>query len=81
MARALKPGGVFTIQEILRPRSPGEAGQVGALMDLFFALTSESGTWSIEDMTDWQRQAGLTPRKPVRLMTVPGGGLISAVKS
>ena len=81
VARALKPGGVFTIQEILRPRSPGEAGQMGALMDLFFALTSESGTWSIEDMTDWQRQAGLTPRKPVRLMTVPGGGLISAVKS
>lgn len=30
VARALKPGGVFVILEMIRPRSPRDAGQVGA---------------------------------------------------
>ena len=46
------------IQELYRPAHPDEAGQIGALLDLYFALTSESGTWSFEEMADWQREAG-----------------------
>jgi len=80
VARALRPGGVFVIQELIRPHSPGEAGQVGALLDLYFALTSQSGTWSFEEMADWQREAGLKPLKPVRFLSVPGNGQQSAVK-
>jgi SAM-dependent methyltransferase len=81
VARALRPGGVFVIQELIRPHSPREAGQIGALLDLYFALTSQSGTWSFEEMADWQRQAGLKPLKPVRFLTVPGNGQQSAVKA
>jgi SAM-dependent methyltransferase len=81
IARALRPGGVFVIQELYRPHTPNEAGQVGALLDLYFALTSESGTWSFEEMADWQREAGLKPRKPVKFLTVPGNGQQSAVKA
>jgi SAM-dependent methyltransferase len=81
VARALRSGGIFVIQELIRPHSPKEAGQIGALLDLYFALTSQSGTWSFEEMADWQREAGLKPLKPVRFLTVPGNGQQSAVKA
>jgi SAM-dependent methyltransferase/DNA-binding transcriptional ArsR family regulator len=80
IAKSLRPGGVFVIQELFRPSSPGEAGQIGALLDLYFALTSQSGTWSFAEMAGWQREAGLVPRKPVKLVTAPGTGQQSAVK-
>jgi SAM-dependent methyltransferase len=79
VARALRPGGVFAIVEIFRRESPKEGGQIGALFDLYFALTSQSGTWSFEEMAAWQREAGLRPRRPVRLRRSPGFGIQIAV--
>jgi hypothetical protein len=49
-------------------------------LDLFFALTSEAGTWSFEEMAAWQRDAGLLPRRPIHLRTAPGVGLQAAMK-
>jgi 2-polyprenyl-3-methyl-5-hydroxy-6-metoxy-1,4-benzoquinol methylase len=80
IAKALRPGGVFVIQELYRPATPKEAGQIGALLDLYFALTSQSGTWSFEEMAGWQREAGLKPLKPIRFRTAPGNGQQAAVK-
>jgi len=80
LARALRPGGVLALLELLRHRTPDEGGQIGGLLDLYFALTSESGTWTCEEMADWQRGAGLAPRKPVRFRTAPGLGMQAAVK-
>jgi SAM-dependent methyltransferase len=80
IARALRPGGVFVIQELYRPATPKEAGQIGALLDLYFALTSQSGTWSFEEMADWQREAGLKPLKPVKFRMAPGNGQQAALK-
>lgn len=80
VARALRPGGVLAVQDIFRPRTPKQAGQFSALLEFYFALTSQSGTWSIEDMTRWQQQANLQPRKPIRYRTVPGFGIQAAVK-
>lgn len=80
IAKALRPGGVFVIQELYRPQTPNEAGQVGALLDLYFALTSQSGTWSFEEMAGWQREAGLKPMKPIQFRTAPGTGQQAAVK-
>lgn len=74
IAQALRPGGVFVIQELYRPSTPKDAGQIGALLDLYFALTSEAGTWSFEEMADWQRDAGLEPMKPIKFVTAPGNG-------
>jgi SAM-dependent methyltransferase len=79
-ARALKPGGIFVIFDVLRPARPEDAGQLGALMDLYFALTSESGTWSLDEMTSWQREAGLAPVRPLRMRSVPGLGAAVARK-
>lgn len=70
--RALRPGGYLVIGDALRPSSPGKGGQPGAFFDLYFALTSESGLWSFDEMRDWQAAAGLTPRRSISL--VPGGG-------
>lgn len=36
---------------------------MGAFYDLYFALTSRSGTWSFSEMRSWQTDAGLVPRK------------------
>ena len=72
VARALKPGGHVAIVELVRPGSPGGSGQVGALLDLYFALTSQSGTWSIDEIAGWQSAAGLHVKRPIRLRTVPG---------
>jgi SAM-dependent methyltransferase len=80
IARALRPGGHFVILEEIRPSSPNDAGQIGALLDLYFALTSQSGTWSIEQMSGWQRDAGLVPLKVVHLRTAPGAAEIVARK-
>ena len=80
VARALKPGGYVAVVELVRPAAPGDAGQVGALLDLYFALTSQSGTWSIEEIAAWQRDAGLAPRRTITLRTVPGAAELVARK-
>ena len=66
-AGALRPGGVMVIGEVLRP-TPGRRGQLGAFFDLYFGLTSESGTWTLGEIASWQRDAGLVRRnsKPIR---------------
>jgi SAM-dependent methyltransferase len=81
VARALRPGGVFAIVDAFRAPSPKDAGQFGALLDFYFALTSESGTWSPEEMASWQRAAGLKPRRAIRFRTVPGVGMQVAQKA
>ena len=78
IARALKPGGVVAIVELIRPAQPGGSGQVGALLDLYFALTSQSGTWSVAEIAGWQRDAGLSPMPPIHLRTVPGAAEVAA---
>jgi SAM-dependent methyltransferase len=80
VAGALRPGGIYVIQDMFRPRSPKEAGQFGALLDLYFAATSKAGTWSVEEMADWQREAGLVPQEPIPFRSVPGSGQQVAVK-
>jgi 2-polyprenyl-3-methyl-5-hydroxy-6-metoxy-1,4-benzoquinol methylase len=75
VARALRPGGFYVISDLIGPSRPGEGGQIGAFMDLFFALTSEAGTWSFDELAAWQRDAGLEPQKPIRLRKGPGIGM------
>ncbi|HEX8820043.1 MAG TPA: methyltransferase [Archangium sp.] len=75
--RALTPGGVFILQDVERGKQPSPKNQLGALMDLYFALTSESGTWTLEEMRDWLRQGGFTLRRSVKFRTSPG--LVQAI--
>jgi SAM-dependent methyltransferase len=80
IARALRPNGVYAIIDSFRPASPQDGGQLGALMEFFFALTSQSGTWTPEEMASWQRDAGLRPKRALRFRTAPGVGAQVAVK-
>jgi SAM-dependent methyltransferase len=79
-ARALRPGGYLVIEELYRFQSPKEVGELGALSNLYFAATSEAGTWSTREIAAWQREAGLLPRKSMRLFTAPGAKLQVAFK-
>ncbi len=78
VARALRPGGVVVIGEAIRASSPAKAGQFGSFFDLYFAMISESGIWTFEEMADWQRAAGLVPRRPIKLMLAQGTGMQAA---
>ena len=79
-AQALRPGGYLVIEEFQRFQSSKEVGELGALSNLYFAATSEAGIWSMEEIAGWQREAGLLPRKPIRLLTAPGAELQAALK-
>ena len=79
-ARALRLGGRLVLADVARPESPERAGQIGALTDLYFGVTSEGGTWSFAEMAAWQRAAGLRPRRAIKLLTGPGAGLQVATK-
>jgi hypothetical protein len=63
----LRPGGILVIQELFAIASGRPAGQLAALADLYFALTSRSGTLSVNELAAWQRDAGLKPRRSVGL--------------
>lgn len=80
VAAALRPGGVFAVLDEFRPRTAKDAGQLGALLEFYFALTSRSGTWAVEEIAGWQRDAGLSPRRAIRFRTVPGVGIQAATK-
>jgi SAM-dependent methyltransferase len=81
IARALRPGGVCVMLDSIRPRKPGEGGQTAALLDLYFAMLSESGTWPMETMQDWLQSAGLKPLKPIWLRSMPGCALVAGRKA
>ncbi len=70
--RALRRRGIFCVQEIERTSVPSPDNQLGGLMDLYFAMTSCSGTWSEAEIAGWLREAGLRAGKPVRFRTAPG---------
>jgi cyclopropane fatty-acyl-phospholipid synthase-like methyltransferase len=70
---ALKPGGVFTILEVLRADAINYNGDMlSALGDFFFALSSTSGTWSLQEIKQWQKDAGFSPYKKASFLTIPG---------
>lgn len=67
---ALKPGGYYIIQEFVRD-DKARRGDYLAILDLYFAATSQSGTWSVKEMSDWQKKAGFKPYKMIWLRSIP----------
>lgn len=68
--RALTPGGYYIIQEFVREDKIRKGDHL-ALLDLYFAATSQSGTWSVKEMSGWQKKAGFKPYKTVWLRSIP----------
>jgi SAM-dependent methyltransferase len=80
IATALRAGGYCVVLDFFRPASGRRAGQIVALLDFYFAITGPQGTWSLEEVAEWQREGGLIARKPVKLRTAPGQALQAARK-
>jgi SAM-dependent methyltransferase len=78
VAAALRPGGVFVVQDALHSGRRERDRGLSALYDLYFALTSKAGTRSYQEVAAWQREAGLAPKRPLRFITMPGCGQQSA---
>ncbi len=79
---ALKPGGMFTILEVLRSDTIDFGGDMlSALGDFFFALSSSSGTWSLQQVKEWYAAAGLAFYKKKTFLTIPGFTAITARKA
>jgi SAM-dependent methyltransferase len=79
VARALRPGGVFAVIEPFRTHPAGGISQFGALIDFYFGLTSRAGTWSADEIAEWQRHGGLEPAPPAAI-TSAGFGIQTATK-
>jgi 2-polyprenyl-3-methyl-5-hydroxy-6-metoxy-1,4-benzoquinol methylase len=77
VARALRPGGVYAVLDVFRSRTAKNAGQLRALLEFSFALTRQSS----KEIAEWQRQAGLEPRRAARFRAAPGAGIQAAVKA
>lgn len=68
LGRALRPGGVLAVLEPIRVEPGDGMGQFAALSELYFGMTSRSGTWTAQQLADWQRNAGLQPApEPIAL--------------
>lgn len=78
--RALRPGGYYIIQDFIRNQEPKKGDHLGALLDLYFAATSQSGTWSVEEISNWQKATGFVHKKTVWLRTMPGHAQVVAMK-
>jgi len=78
---ALRCGGVYCVLEPKRTDKPSKKTQLGALCDLYFGLTSQSGTWSVAEIASWLDEAGLKTGKPVLLRTAPGAALVYGQKT
>ena len=72
VARSLKKGGIFVINEFIRPAPDAPPELVGSSTDLFFGLTSTSGNWSVEEIHRWQTEAGLRPLPSRTYRAIPG---------
>ncbi len=70
--KALKKGGYLIIQEFIRPEPSAKMEMVGTILDLFFNLSSTSGNWSMEELIQFQKQAGLKFKKVNKFLTLPG---------
>jgi SAM-dependent methyltransferase len=74
LGRALRPRGVFAVIGPMRIETGDRIGQFSALSELYFGVTSRSGTWTACEIAGWQRDAGLRPAgEPIML----GGGSTS----
>lgn len=80
VARALRPGGYYVVQDLIRIDTPKAGDHLGGLLNMYFAATSQAGTYSESEIRQWQKQAGLIPQRSVWLRSIPRHAQIVAKK-
>ncbi|MFL5894190.1 MAG: methyltransferase [Thermoleophilaceae bacterium] len=74
IAKVLKPGGKLAVLDLFTKQKP----DAGALLGLFFYLTSEAATYSPQDLQSWFDQAGFKKPKRVKIRRIPNQTLYVA---
>lgn len=77
VGEVLRPGAPLCVLELYR-RAPGERPDQGALLGLFFHLTSGADTYSTADVSEWLTEAGFGAASHKTFRTLPGLGLLRA---
>jgi len=80
VAKALRPGGVFIVNEFIRPETGSKPELIGSSTDLFYGLSSTAGNYSIAEIDSWQQRAGLKKHKTIWYRTLPGRAMVVAKK-
>ncbi|MBC8153906.1 MAG: class I SAM-dependent methyltransferase [Bacteroidetes bacterium] len=80
VARALRPGGIYIVNEFIRPETGAKPELVGSSTDLFYGMTSTAGNYSVAEIQGWFTDAGLKPVKTVGYLTMPGRMQVVAKK-
>lgn len=76
VARALRPGGIYIVNEFIRPETGAGPELVGSSTDLFYGLTSTAGNYSVAEIQSWQRDAELRVGKVITYRTMPGRAMV-----
>ena len=71
VAMALRPGGIVIVIDAFRPLSLQQTGQLEGLLDLYFGAASGVGLWTLEEIREWSRRAGLDTLPPRTLRRMP----------
>jgi ubiquinone/menaquinone biosynthesis C-methylase UbiE len=80
-ADALRPNGIIVILDALRDSSREVGSQTGALLDLYFAITSLSGTFSAKEIASWLIPTQLGIVRIIPLRSAPGISIVVAKKT
>jgi ubiquinone/menaquinone biosynthesis C-methylase UbiE len=59
IAKALKQNGYYVIQEYIKPVAQSVDDLSSILMDLCWSITSTSGTWTLDELKEFQNKEGL----------------------
>jgi SAM-dependent methyltransferase len=76
---ALRPGGVVAVMDLFLPERDRRP-DAGALLGLFFYLTSAAATYSEADVRGWLTDAGFESIRRVTIRRLPGQALFEAQK-
>jgi len=71
VALALRSSGIVIVIDAFRPASLRQTGQLEGLLDLYFGAASGVGLWTLEEIREWSRKAGLDPLPPRTLRRMP----------
>ena len=77
MREALRPGAPLCVLDLYRRKSD-ERPDSGAILGLFFHLTSGAETYSTEEVSGWLRERGFGPARRKRFRTLPDLALLRA---
>jgi 2-polyprenyl-3-methyl-5-hydroxy-6-metoxy-1,4-benzoquinol methylase len=77
---ALSPGGTIAVLDLFMP-PPDTRADAGAMLGLFFYLTSSAATYTEDQLRDWLVQAGFDRPRRVKLRRLPNLTLFEARRS